>query len=372
MSHRGGSQGSPLVMAPAVAPRREWHAEGYFLTTPGEALTRGPLAMSEPGPDEAIVEVGACGLCHTDLAFASGAVAPRHPLPLVLGHEVTGRVVAAGDAVGDLLGRPVLVPAVLPCGECAFCRGGRSNVCPHQKMPGNDLDGGFATHLRVPGRFLVPLDDAPPGIAHDELAVVADAVSTAYQAVRRSGLRAGDLAVVVGAGGVGGFVAQVAAALGAYPVVLDVRREPLAALAACGIEATVAIGADERAARQEALGAMRATRVPSLAWRLFECSGTPGGQALAFSLLAPAATLVLVGYTPEKVAVRLSNLMAHDATVHGTWGCPPEAYPEVLRFVYTGKVKISPFMERAPMADLNRLLADMAAHRLTRRMVLLP
>jgi 6-hydroxycyclohex-1-ene-1-carbonyl-CoA dehydrogenase len=344
---------------------------GYFLTVPGEPLVERRLEVAEPGPDDVVLEVTACGLCHTDLAFASGAVTPRHPLPLVLGHEVTGRVVAAGEGVRGLLGRPVLVPAVLPCGDCAFCRAGRSNICPHQKMPGNDLDGGFASHLRVPGRFLVPLDDAPPGVAHEELAVVADAVSTAYQAVRRSGLCAGDLAVVVGAGGVGGFVAQVAAALGAHPVVADVRREPLAALEACGIETTMALGTDEREARQAVLAAMRGTGVPSLRWRLFECSGTPAGQALAFSLLAPAATLVLVGFTPEKVAVRLSNLMAHDATVHGTWGCPPEAYPEVLRLVYAGRVTLAPFVERAPMSELGRLLVEMAAHRLTRRMVLL-
>jgi 6-hydroxycyclohex-1-ene-1-carbonyl-CoA dehydrogenase len=348
------------------------NAEGYFLLAPQERLVKRALEVPEPAPGEAVVAVEACGLCHTDLAFASGAVMPRHALPLVLGHEVTGRVVAAGEDVRELLGRPVLVPAVLPCGECAFCRAGRSNICPRQRMPGNDLHGGFASHLLVPGRFLVPLDDAPPGFAREELAVVADAVSTAYQAVLRSGLVAGDVAFVVGAGGVGGFVAQVATALGARVVAIDVLHERLAALAERGIERTLRAGEDERAVRTAAHVAAREWGVPSLDWRIFECSGTPAGQSLAFSLLAPAATLVVVGFTPEKVKLRLSNVMAHDATVIGTWGAPPEVYPPVLQLVYRGKVALTPFIDRAPMSELNRLLDDMAAHRLTRRMVLLP
>jgi 6-hydroxycyclohex-1-ene-1-carbonyl-CoA dehydrogenase len=202
--------------------------------------------------------------------------------------------------------------------------------------------------------------------------VVADAVSTAYQAVRRSGLGRGDVAFVVGAGGVGGFVAQVAGALGARVVAIDLVPERLAALEACGVERTVRAGADERAVRAEAQAAARQWGVPSLRWRIFECSGTAGGQSLAFTLLAPAATLVVVGFAAEKVTLRLSNLMAHDATVHGSWGAPPDAYAPVLRLVYDGKVAIAPFVERAPMSDLNRLLDDMAAHRLSRRMVLLP
>jgi len=177
---------------------------------------------------------------------------------------------------------------------------------------------------------------------------------------------------VVGAGGVGGFVAQVATAMGARVVAIDVLPERLAALADRGIERTVRAGEDERAVRAAAHVAAREWGVPSLSWRVFECSGTAAGQSLAFSLLAPAATLVVVGFTPEKVKLRLSNLMAHDATAIGTWGAPPDAYPPVLQLVYQGKVALAPFIDRAPMSELNRLLDDMAAHRLTRRMVLLP
>jgi 6-hydroxycyclohex-1-ene-1-carbonyl-CoA dehydrogenase len=347
-------------------------AAAFFLETPSRPLVWRDLEVAA-GPGEALVEVAACGLCHTDLSFASGAVAPRHDLPLVLGHEITGRVVAAGEGAEHLLGRPVLVPAVLPCGDCAWCRAGRSNACPSQRMPGNDVHGGFASHVALPARFLVPLDDAPAGFPLADLAVVADAVSTAWQAVRRAALVPGDAAFVVGAGGVGAFVVQVARALGARVAACDPSSERLALAAEHGAEAVVRIaGDDERAVRRQVHGLARDWGVPAVSWRIFECSGTPQGQTLAWSLLSSAATLVQVGYTPDRVSLRLSSLMAYDATACGSWGCPPESYPDVLRLVWSGEVVLAPFLEHAPLSDLNELLADMAAHRLRRRMILHP
>lgn len=345
----------------------------YYLDAPGTALVAREHRLPAPGHGQALVEVLACGLCHTDLGFADGSVKPKHALPLVLGHEVVGTVVQAGDDFAALAGRPVIVPAVLPCGRCEFCRSGRGNACPSQQMPGNDIHGGFATHLLVSAAPLVPVDDAPKGFALDELSVVADAVSTAYQAVRRSCLAAGDAAFVVGAGGVGGFVVQIARALGARVVACDVSPDRLETAARHGAEATLDVSAKTPSeARKLAHGIAAEWGVPSLRFRVFECSGTPEGQQLAFGLLARGATLLQVGYTPKPVEVRLSNLMAFDATVHGTWGCPPEAYPDVLRLVYDGKVVLAPFVERAAMSRINTLLDDMAHHRLSRRMILDP
>jgi 6-hydroxycyclohex-1-ene-1-carbonyl-CoA dehydrogenase len=82
--------------------------------------------------------------------------------------------------------------------------------------------------------------------------------------------------------------------------------------------------------------------------------------------------MVQVGYTPAPVEIRLSNLMAFDAALHGTWGCPPEAYPEVLDLIARGSVVLSPFVEHAPMSSINELLDALAHHRLERRMILDP
>ena len=348
-------------------------ATAYFLEAPGAPLARRDLTLPAPGPGECLIEVTACGLCHTDLGFADGSVRPKHALPLVLGHEVVGTVVAAGPDAVRLVGKPVIVPAVLPCGSCEFCRAGRGNACPSQQMPGNDIHGGFATHLLVPAAPLVPVDDAPPGFPLDELSVVADAVSTAYQAVRRACVAAGDAVLVIGAGGVGSFVVQIARTLGAQVLACDVSPERLEIAARYGAAATLDVRDQEPSAvRKRAHGIVGEWKVPTLRWRAFECSGTPAGQALGFGLLARGATLVQVGYSAKPVELRFSNLMAFDATVHGTWGCPPEAYPDVLHMVYEGKVTLAPFVGRAPMSRINTLLDDMAHHRLTRRMILDP
>ena len=345
----------------------------YVLEAAATPLVAREVTLPDPGPGEALVEVIACGLCHTDLGFADGSVRPTKPLPLTLGHEVVGTVAATGGGVALPVGSKVIVPAVLPCGTCAFCRAGRGNACPTQKMPGNDIDGGFATHLVVPAAPLVPVDGFAPGTDLRDLSVVADAVSTAYQAIVRSGLAAGDEAFVVGAGGVGGFVCQIAHALGAHVTVCDVQPARLELLAAHGADHTTNV--KDRApqdVRKELHGLARGRGAPSLRWRIFECSGTPAGQTLAFGLLARGATLLQVGYTPKPVELRLSNLMAFDATVHGTWGCPPEAYAAVLRLIAEGKVTLKPFIEYAPMSRINDLLGALAEHRLERRMVLDP
>lgn len=97
--------------------------------------------------DQAIVKVAGCGVCHTDLGFWHDGVRTKKALPLTLGHEISGTVVAGPD---HLLHRHVIVPAVLPCGECELCKKGRSNICQSQLMPGNDFHGGFASHIVVP------------------------------------------------------------------------------------------------------------------------------------------------------------------------------------------------------------------------------
>ncbi|NUN13394.1 MAG: 6-hydroxycyclohex-1-ene-1-carbonyl-CoA dehydrogenase [Myxococcales bacterium] len=348
-------------------------AKAYFLNVAAQPLVPRDLVLSDPGPAEVLIKVSACGLCHTDLGYADGSVAPNHPLPLVLGHEITGVVVNAGEHYTHLDNKPVLVPSVIPCLTCEFCCSGRGNACPNQKMPGNDIHGGFATHMLCPAGALIPLDAAPPGFDLCALSVTADAVSTAYQAIKRSNLLAGDVAFVVGSGGVGGFVIQIANALGAHVVACDVDNDRLGFMKTFGAHHTVLVrDRQPKEVRKELHGIAKDLRVASLKFRIFECSGTPSGQTLAFTLLAKGATLVQVGYTPKPIEIRLSNLMAFDATVHGSWGCPPELYPEILQLIYGGKIQITPFIEHAKLSEINQHLDDMAHHRLARRLVLNP
>ncbi|MFV1959194.1 MAG: 6-hydroxycyclohex-1-ene-1-carbonyl-CoA dehydrogenase [Planctomycetota bacterium] len=333
----------------------------------------------EPGPGEALVEVAGCGICHTDLGFYYEGVPTRHPFPLTLGHEVSGRVVEAGEGASDWVGKHVVVPAVIPCGTCDACRSGRGGICRKQIFPGNDVHGGFATHLVVPAHGLCEVPDLsdpavnPTAVDLPTLSVLADAVSTAYQAILKSGLESGGLAVFIGAGGVGGFGIQVAAALGAVVVAVDVDAKRLDQMKDHG--ATLALNAAEQDFKS-IKGAIRAlAKERGIAtWRrkVFETSGTAAGQTTAFGLLGPGGYLSVVGFTADKVTVRLSNLMAFDATAEGNWGCLPEHFPAVLDLVLEGRIALAPFVEHRPLSTINETFEDLRAHATRKRVVLVP
>jgi 6-hydroxycyclohex-1-ene-1-carbonyl-CoA dehydrogenase len=107
-------------------------------------------------------------------------------------------------------------------------------------------------------------------------------------------------------------------------------------------------------------------------WIIFECSGTRAGQEMAFGLINHGATLCVVGFTMDKVEVRLSNLMAYHARALGNWGCPPELYPAALNLVLNGRVKVVPFVERHPLSQINEIFAAVHHGELKRRAVLVP
>jgi 6-hydroxycyclohex-1-ene-1-carbonyl-CoA dehydrogenase len=243
-------------------------------------------------------------------------------------------------------------------------------------MPGNDIHGGFATHITVPARGLCVVDEhrlASVGIELADLSVIADAVTTPYQAVMQAGVTKGELVVVNGVGGVGGYAVQIAAALGGIVVAIDVNDEKLAAIAGQG--ASLTLNAKQMTSRDikaaiQAFAKQRGLRQTE--WIIFECSGTRAGQETAFSLLNHGATLAVVGFTMDKVEVRLSNLMAFHARAIGNWGCPPDLYPAALELVLDGRIKVGQFVEKHPLNEINQVFEAAHVGALKRRAVLVP
>ena len=343
--------------------------------TPGR-LEKTSIPVPELQPGEVLVEIAGCGVCHTDLGYFYDGVRTNQAPPLTLGHEISGRVVAAGAGAEAWLGKSVIVPAVLPCGTCDLCRRGLSTICRAQKMPGNDIQGGFASHIVVPGRGLCEVDLARLARAGLELAqvsIVADALTTPYQAVRRAGVTPGSLAVVVGVGGVGGYCVQVARAFGATVVAIDVDDKKLAAIAEHGAALTLNSRAlDAKAIKAAVKNFAKQQGLRDTEWNIFECSGSAPGQLTAYGLLVHGATLSVVGFTMDRVELRLSNLMAFDARALGNWGCPPEYYPAALDLVLDGKVQIAPFVETRALDDINAIFESVHRREITRRVVLVP
>src|SRR3990172_3157077 len=179
------------------------------LVRPGEPLVIDEVAVPEPGPDEVLVEVHACGLCGTDLHLAVVGDLPVERTPITLGHEAAGVIVSAGRdvATGREGDRVALFPAA-SCGACRFCLGGRESLCDRSKVYGMARDGALAEYVAVPARSVIPLPEAIP---FDIGAVATDGVATPFHALRARGApRAGEARGVRLRGGVGARAAALA------------------------------------------------------------------------------------------------------------------------------------------------------------------
>ncbi len=340
-----------------------------------EPLTRVEFT-AEPGDGEVVVEVAGCGVCHTDLGFFYDGVRTNSELPLTLGHEISGRVVAAGTGADIWLNKAVIIPAVMPCGECDLCKRGKGTICRSQKMPGNDIQGGFASHIVVPARDLCPVDEqrlTAAGLELADVSVVADAVTTPYQAVYQAEVTPGSLAIVIGIGGVGGYCVQMAKAFGATVVAIDIDQDKLDAIGKYGAAKT--FNAREISGRdlKKAINAFaKENGLPTTEWFIFECSGSKPGQESAYGLMVHGATLSVVGFTMDKVDIRLSNLMAFHARAIGNWGCLPEHYPAALDLVLDGKVELKAFIEQKPLDEINAVFDAVHQQKMQRRAILVP
>ncbi|MEE8496840.1 MAG: 6-hydroxycyclohex-1-ene-1-carbonyl-CoA dehydrogenase [Xanthomonadales bacterium] len=341
-----------------------------------EPLVETKVEAASLGEGEVLVEVAGCGVCHTDLGFYYDGVRIRHALPLTLGHEISGRVIGTAPGSDSWQDTAVIIPAVMPCGECDVCRRGVGNICAKQLMPGNDMHGGFASHIVVPSRALCRVDEqrlSAVGLKLADVSVLADAVTTPYQSAIQLDIQPGDLAIVVGVGGVGGYAVQIASAMGAKVVAIDVVQEKLEKLTGYG--ADLILNSREITGRDLKMAVKTFAQENGLRqteWKIFECSGTGAGQSTAFSLLTFGARLAVVGFTMDKVEIRLSNLMAFHAQALGNWGCLPKYYPPALDMVLDGKISMKPFIRQFPLSQINQVFTAVHAHEIEQRPILVP
>jgi 6-hydroxycyclohex-1-ene-1-carbonyl-CoA dehydrogenase len=345
----------------------------WQMVEPGK-LEKTSLDVPELQSGEALVEIAGCGVCHTDLGYFYDGVPTVNKPPLTLGHEISG-VVLAGDSA--LVGKEVIVPAVMPDNTCPICAQGRNNRCLAQKMPGNSMGiyGGFSSHIPVPSADLCVVENRG-GIPLERLAVVADAVTSPYQAAMRAGVKPGDLTIIIGVtGGLGVYATQVCAALGAKEVI-GIARNPEKLKRALEFGATHVISSVDKAPRDirdEFRAYCKEKGLPSnYGWKIFEWTGTSNGQAIGLELLSFIGKLVICGFGMQKNEYSLSRLMAFDADIMGSWGCLPKYYPEVLKLVLSKKINIEPFVETRPMSQIQQAFEEAHKGGLMKRIVLTP
>jgi threonine 3-dehydrogenase len=280
---------------------------------PGAALAR--LPVPEPGPDEVLVRVKAAAVCGTDLHIASwNAWAQRAGirLPLVMGHEFSGEVVAAGERAGTLrAGDYVAGETHLPCGTCYQCRNGLQHICGNLRLFGIHRDGCFAEYATIPAQcaYRIPAG-IPPGVA-----AVLEPLGTALRAVTAMEV-AGDSVVVVGCGPIGLFAVASARALGASCIIgLDVRPERLGLAKALGCDIT--LDPRQPGAAERILAATQGVG----AGAVIEASGHPGAVAGAFGYLRKGGRVALIGLPSERVSLDLGpDVVFKEATIVGIHG----------------------------------------------------
>ena len=294
-----------------------------------------------PGPGEVLVKVAGCGVCHTDLHYLDHGTPTFKKPPMILGHEIAGTIAALGAGVVAFKEADrVLLPAVLACGHCVYCREGRENICENGLMLGNHIDGGFAEFVAVPAKDVLRLPDDVPLV---EGSIIADAITTPYHAVvRRGRVTPGDWVVVFGCGGVGLSLVQIAAGVGARVVAVDVRDDKLEIARRFGATATINFASNPKLDR-----AVRQITGGGGADMAFEAVGKAATQEAALNCLRTGGRLVLVGYSPETMALNAGRVMFRDLEVVGSLGCRPVDYPRAIEMVRQGRVR----------------LADMVTHR---------
>jgi 6-hydroxycyclohex-1-ene-1-carbonyl-CoA dehydrogenase len=297
-----------------------------------------PLAIEQwPTPTihshEVLVKVAACGICHTDLHYIDHGVPTFKKPPLILGHEPSGIIAQVGKDVKNFKeGDRVLLPAVLTCGVCEYCRTGRENICSTMTMFGNNVDGAYAEYVAAPGKDLFHL---PNEIPLEEGSIIADAISTPYHAVKnRAEVRAGDTVVVLGCGGVGVNVVQVAAAFGGVVIAVDISDKKLEWAKKLGATYTV------NPTRIENLGKEIKKMTGGGADIAIEAIGKPQTIEAAFGTLRKGGRLVVVGYSAEDIKLSAAKVMYFEMEVRGSLGCRPVDYPKLIELCRIGKIKV--------------------------------
>jgi len=311
-----------------------------------------PLAITEvpdpsAGPGEVLIEIAGCGLCHTDLHYLDHGVKTFKAPPIILGHEPAGTIVVLGEGVADFsVGDRVLIPAVLSCGRCAYCRQGRESLCDRMIMLGNHIDGAYAERIALPASELIAVPDE---LSLEQVCVVADAVSTPYHAVKDRGrVRPGDTVAVVGCGGVGLNVVQCAVLAGGHVIAVDLSDERL--------ELARTLGA------AEAINPKQVERVDKYVKKLtgggvdvaFEAIGTPDTIRLGFDLLRRGGRLCVIGFSPDDVPLSAAKIMFYELEVVGSLGCGGSLYPEILDLVREGRLNLDPIVSGTlPLSEIN-------------------
>lgn len=302
------------------------------LHEPNRPLTIEEVDTPEIGPNDALVRVKACGICHSDLHFFQGTLQVGK-LPLILGHEASGTVERVGSDVQEVSeGDRVTVYFYLNCGRCHFCETGQHNLCNDLKRFGMDYDGAFAEFARVPVRNLVRL---PDGVGFAEGAILGCAVGTSYHALRDVGeLALGEWVAVYGTGGLGLSAVQIAKVSGARIIAIDISEQKLKYASRFGADATVNASEENPVDRINELTDNEGADLS------VEFVGSPVTIQQAINSTRKSGRVVLVGFSAKDTTLNPNTLIVKNLTIHGSRGLLRRNLVELTELLAAGKLDL--------------------------------
>jgi (R,R)-butanediol dehydrogenase / meso-butanediol dehydrogenase / diacetyl reductase len=287
---------------------------------PGDVRIESVPDPGPPGPGELVVEVLRGAICGTDSSeYAHGPhLIPLHERhensghvgPLVLGHEYVGRVTAVGEGVSDFaVGDRVVSGAGVACGECEWCRAGRTNLCAHYYTLGLHTDGGLAAAAVTPADICV----AVPEGCSDDAAAMAQPLAVAMHAVNRGRVQPGETVVVIGVGGIGALMVGGAAGRGLGPLIaVDVDDGRLETALELGAAHTINAENEDVVARVRELSGGDGPHV------VLEASGVPQSPGLALAMVRRGGRVVIVGLQREPVPIDLFDMAMREVEMTST------------------------------------------------------
>jgi alcohol dehydrogenase, propanol-preferring len=311
----------------------------------GEPLVLEERPIPEVPPGQVLVQLAACGVCHTDLHAADGDWPVKPQLPFIPGHEGVGTVAAVGAGVkdireGDRVGVPWLHTA---CGHCEHCLTGWETLCDHQQMTGYTVNGGFAEFVLADPAYVGHL---PARGSFEALAPILCAGVTVYKGLKVLDARPGQWVAVVGAGGLGHLAIQYAKAMGFHVAAVDVDPAKLTLASRLGAELCINAGdEDPAAALHREVQGVHGALVTAVSRQSFSQS---------LGMLRKRGTMSMVGLPPGDFALPIFDMVLNAKTVRGSIVGTRQDLNEALQFADEGKVHAE--TTRYGLDDINRVL----------------
>jgi len=325
-----------------------------------------PLALEDVprpviGESDLLIQLEACGICHSDLHLADGdwpQLARITKKPLILGHEIAGRIAQKGADVRDFqIGERVGVPWIhSTCGQCEFCREGNENLCARQQITGVTVDGGFAEFVKAPASHSIRI---PEALSPEEAAPLFCAGVTVYRALRRAQIAPGERLGIFGIGGLGHVAVQIAQHLGAEITAVDICEDKLELARSLGAARALNAASPTVVKEIRSQGGVHVALVTSAAKAAYD---------MAFSCLRPTGTLLVVGLPSQDLCFPAILMAAAEVRIQATAVGTRKDLREVLALAGDGKIRSH--VNTFPLEDCNQALEQLRQARVPGRMVL--